>query len=441
MLEDHSQALVHWAQLGVDRAVLVNIDAHDDLRWIDPDNIQALKNIVRDRDWKALKAADSAGEGGLYHPGSFIYAASRLGMIREVYWIVPFPWFRPPVDVQRINHFLTTYGFPQESLSTFVLTNGCYHGAFDGIPLNVCGIEQLPDLDEPLIMSIDADFFPAMADWYGQDLLGAMGFFFSALSQQAYRIRDTVIAHSVNGGFCDVSRRWIAETCADMMTRADLATGPYPEIWLVKGLADIYYQSDRPRSLLDLTGRFLDKYPLDPCLMSYRCFALLSLGETDQAFELARRLAVLDQAYAFTLADLGQCLIDRGDIDTGLRFFQAAYDYQPGMNFRQKNLGDALFLAGRYTQALRYYNAYRNLNGPCPVVFSMGRAALETGDENQAARWFDQGVQCLKNEKYPPILSAIDQEALKIAGRFFQDRGQPDKVQFIATHPALTEPD
>ena len=34
LLEDHSEALVRWARLGLKDAVLINIDAHDDLRRI-----------------------------------------------------------------------------------------------------------------------------------------------------------------------------------------------------------------------------------------------------------------------------------------------------------------------------------------------------------------------------------------------------------------------
>lgn len=439
LLEDHSEALLHWARSGVEDAVLINIDAHDDLRWIAPEKIEKLKHLVQSENWPSLRAADSGGDHGLYHPGSFIYAACRLGMIRSVYWVIPFSYFQGPDTTGALNRFLADYGFDQRCIDTFSLHHGCYQGTYEGIPLTISGIEQLPQIHEPVILSVDADFFPPFALWYDRDVLTAMSMFFSSLAQQDYRIRDAVVACSINGGFLNVARRWIADHCMGILEQPQRIGGPYPEAWLVHGLVDIHYQNDRVEALLDLTRRSHKRYPQDLCLMAYQAFALQATGESRRAYELACTLGGLDTRYAFVLADLGQGLIDQGNLETALPYFRAAYQADPDMNFRQKNLGDALMAAGRYGQALHYYKDYRQKNGSFPVVFAMGDAALELGDTHQAHTWFEQGVFGLKELRYVSELSEIDAAAIRHAATFFRQKNQHDAARMITSHPYLKD--
>jgi len=437
LLEDHSEALVRWARLGLKDAVLINIDAHDDLRQIAPEKIKDLKRLVKKKDWKSIETADSGGDHGLYHPGSFIYAACKLGMIGRIYWIIPFSYFQSPDTAQGLNTFLAAYGFDEQCIETFRLCNGCYEGTYDGTTLTVCGIEHLPQIDEPVILSIDADFFPPFAHWYGRDVLSAMSGFFSAMALQGYHIQDAFVACSINGGFLSAARRWIADHCLEILEQPQLIEGPYPEALLVHNLADIYYMGCKAEALLDLTRRYQNRDPQERCLLAYQAFALQATGDREDAFELANELARYDSRFAFVLADLGQCLIDRGRLEAALPYFKAAYQANPHMNFRQKNLGNALMAEGRYKQALHYYSIYCRQNGLFPVAFVMGDAALKLGDDSRAHTLFAQGISGLKEVRYISDLSGIDVAAIRHAASFFQQRNQHDIVQIITSHPCL----
>ncbi|MEA3428866.1 MAG: hypothetical protein U9Q84_06610, partial [Thermodesulfobacteriota bacterium] len=437
LLEDHSEALLRWSRQGVENAVLINIDAHDDLRWIAPEKIETLKRLVQKKDWKSIEMSDSGGDDGLYHPGSFIYAACKLGMISRVYWVIPFSYFQVPEVTKALNRFLAAYGFDKRSINTFSLHNGCYQGVCEGISLTICGVENLPQIDEPVILSIDADFFPPFAHWYGRDILTAMSEFFFEIAQKQYRIRDAFVACSVNGGFLSANRRWIAGHCMEILEQPQRISGPYPEEWLVHNLADTYYVGGSADALLDLTRRFNRRYPQDLCLMSYRVFALQATGNNRDAYELACTLGSIDKRYAFILADLGQGLIDQGNLDAALPCFRAAYQSNPHMNFRQKNLGDALMAAGKYGQAIYYYDIYRQKNGPFPVAFAMGSAACKLGDDFQARTWFEQGVVSLKHVRYQSDFSEIDVTAIRHAATFFRQKKLPDTARIITSHPYL----
>ncbi len=437
LLEDHSDALERWLRLGIDDAVLINIDAHDDLRWIPAEKIEELKHLVREGDRESIALANSAGDHGLYHPGSFIFAACRLGMIGKVYWIIPFTYFQGRNPSQDLDAFLASYGFGSRCIETFSLHNGCYQGTYAGIDLTICGIEHLPQVDEPVVLSIDADFFPPFASWYGRDVLRAMSVFFSAMAQQGYGIQDAFVACSVNGGFLSAARRWIAWHCMEILDHRQSIEGPYPETWLVHNLADTYYVDGNADALLDLTRRYRKRFDRDLCLRAYQAFAMQALGDSQGAFKLASDLASLDSRYAFVLADLGQIQLDKGQVEAALPYFRAAYLAHPDMNYRQKNLGDALMAEGRYIQALHAYEMYRQKNGSFPVSFAMGLAALRLGDDPQAGISFKQGVFDLKEERYPFQLSEIDEAAIVQAVSFFQQTDQQDAVRAITSHPCL----
>jgi len=437
MLEDHSDALERWLRLGVEDAVLINIDAHDDLRWIAAEKIEELGGLVRKGDLDSIAMANSAGDHGLYHPGSFIFAACRLGMIGKVYWIIPFAYFQGQNPSEDLDAFLASYGFGSRCIESFSLHNGCYQGTYTSIELTICGIEHLPQVDEPVILSIDADFFPPFASWYGRDVLSAMSVFFSAMAQQSYRIQDAFVACSVNGGFLSAAKRWIAGHCMEILDHRQSIEGPYPEAWLVHNLADTYYVDGNAGALLDLTSRYRKRFNRDLCLRAYQAFAMQALGDSEGAFKLASELASLDARYAFVLADLGQCQLDRGQVEAALPYFRRAYQAHPDMNYRQKNLGDALMAEGRSMQALHFYEMYRQKNGSFPVSFAMGLAALRLGDDSLAGIRFGQGVCDLKEERYPFQLSEVDEAAIEQAVSFFQQTDQQDALRAITSHPCL----
>ena len=437
ILENHSEALLRWAEKDIRQAVLINVDAHDDLRWIEPAKIAELQRMKQKEDWQALSIADANGPDGLYNIGSFIYAAHKLGIVSRVYWVIPFPYFQAPEADKKLDKFLDDYSFPQKYIDTFAMRNGCYHGTYFDIPLVICGIDSLPRIEEPVILSIDADFFPPFSGFYDRDILTAMSVFFSRLAEREYRVQDAIISFSVDGGYLSVARRWIVEHSEEYLLDPGNLSGPYSRTWLIRGLADIYYQNDHTEALLDLTMRYKHLQDQDLSLKVYYSFALLSSGNAQEAFKTARTASLTDKRYAYLLADLGQCLIDRGNLDAALKFFQEAYEINSGMNYRQKDLADALLSAGRYESALRYYNIYRQNNGSFPVDFIMGLTALMMGEESEAGGWFELGFAGLRGEKYVSAGNEIDIRAIRAAAAYFKQKHMNEKAEFITSHPSL----
>ena len=430
-LEDHSEALLHWAQEGIQNAVLLNIDAHDDMRVISGDKISRLRKIYGRGDWEGLRAADTGGEQGLYHVGNFIYAAAKLGIVNNVYWVIPFDYFSSPNREQDLQAFLRTYGFPEDAVKTFRSKGGRVCGVYREIPVHVCGIENLPDIDAPLLLSIDVDFIPPLARSQGPDETSALITLFEALHKKKYKIKDALMAYSVNGGYLSVTERWIGLQCLDLLKHPEMVGRPLPRVWLLRQLAHTYYCTDNPKSLLGLVLPYLRSHQKDATLMTYAAFGFCGMGDLHTSFKYAHYVCRNNPVYCYALADIGQCLLDSNQKQDAIKFFETAYGINPHMNFRQKELADALKKAGDYEQALHYYEITRKKNGSFPVDFLMGELFLHLGEEDVALVHFVRGVENLRKDPYAAIHGDIDSKAVQKAMGFLKRQGLDQHADFI----------
>jgi tetratricopeptide (TPR) repeat protein len=437
IVELHSQAFLGWVKKGIKNSVLINFDAHDDMRWIDPQNVDALKKIKKDQDWQAFKEAGSIKKKGLYHIGSFIHAACQLGVISRVYWVIPFPYLQGAEPQKEMNAFLKKYGFPREDIDKFTFEDSRYKGIYYGTPVVICDMASLPVINDPVVLTIDADFFPSYSAMYKKDMLCSISKLFAQVREKGYRVKDATVSSSTDGGYLDISRRWIVEICKEFLKNPDKITEPYPEKWLVYNLADTYYYQDKADDLVSLIERFEKKYSQDIGINVYKSFSLLARKKEKEAFLLAKEITEKDDRYAYLLADLGQCLIDKGRLDLAVTFFKEAYHQKPDMNFRQKNLADAFFKNGQYQKAIYYYKVYGGKNGFYPVAFNIGLSYQKAENKKNAKKWFKKGFISLRNEKYADIACPVDINALRASVKYFKENKMRKEAEYIMEHSSL----
>ncbi|MGD2126058.1 MAG: tetratricopeptide repeat protein [Desulfobacteraceae bacterium] len=437
ILEDHSEALVHWAKKGIKDAVLFNIDAHDDRRWISDEKIETLKALYNRQDWTALRNVDSMGDKSLYHVGNFIYAAARLGIIKEIYWMIPFSYFSQKEIEDRLREFLRLYNFSEEDIRTFRREGACFRGRTLGIPMTVFGLEYIPAIAKPIILSIDMDFFPPMVQAYGFDKTTAIRNLFKALYQKKYAIQHALIAYSVKGGYVSVVNRWIGEACLEVLKNPGMVYDNPPKLWMARQHGDNYYEENNASALLNHSISHLENYEEDPSLVLYAGFAYLGMGNVKQAFNFAKKACLIHSGYCYGLADMGQCLLDTDRLDDAVRFFECVYTLSPGMTFRQANYADALKKAGRYREALLYFERYRSRHGSFPVEFLIGETFLLMGDASSAMAHFERGTRYLDNDPYASVKNQKVADAILRAIAFYEQKGFRGRARALKEHPKL----
>jgi tetratricopeptide (TPR) repeat protein len=437
--EDHNEALAHWARQGIRDAVLVNLDAHDDMRVIPDSRISLLRLLYEQDAADLLSHARTGGESSLYHVGNFIYAASRLGIVGKVFWVIPFSYFEEPDPDVALREFLRRYAFPEEDIRSFHLKDGLFQGLFQGIPLVICDVHALPEVDSPLILSVDVDFFPPFARARGMDLTTAVYSVVGELFKKEYRVKDAFVAYSVNGGYLSPLHRWAGDLCRGLLEQPERIRVPPSSRFHWKQRAETLYEEDKAEALLNVSLNALERLPGDPGLKLYAAFGSLGLGDTDRAYFHAKTACLEDSGYCAGLADIGQCLIDQGRLDEALPFFEAAYSLQPDMNYRLKNLADALEEAGRKREALRYHEINEARNGVFPAAFRIGCIHLDLEERDSAARAFRRGIAAVKDDPYIEARYRNDAEALRRAAVFFEKSGMHETASALKNHPVLGE--
>lgn len=210
IFEEHSSVLAHWFGNGVRDATLVYLDAHLDLQFIDPARIARLAACADAGQLAALESPHclSPERGACYGIEDFLYPAAQLGLLRRVVWVAP-PHVLRGGMANALRSLLQMEGVAMEDLESFhVLPGGAIEGRLLGLQLTICVLEQLPALDGPLLVDIDADYFVMVPDdrvWIDPAAVVA------ALRKAAGTDADLTIARSVSSGFMPLRLRAIAD--------------------------------------------------------------------------------------------------------------------------------------------------------------------------------------------------------------------------------------
>ncbi len=195
LIENHDEAYQLWREAGVQRRILIHVDAHHDMWWL--------------RDGARVTIAN------------FISPALREDVVREVYWVVPDQTWGSATNrrhvVSHCRKILNGYPGPRSRvqigknhLSTPVL----------GRPLHICSLSSLPPIAENVLLDIDVDFliFPRVT--YGRgDPHGALPWCWP--EELVARLRASglssdlvTIAYSVEGGYTPLKWKYLGEELA-----------------------------------------------------------------------------------------------------------------------------------------------------------------------------------------------------------------------------------
>lgn len=438
IVEDHSQALVHWAERGVRGAVLVNFDAHDDIRWIPDGKIETLREFYRRGDWQRFRRADTFSYEGLYNVGNWIYAGARLGIFKEIYWVVPFKYFAEGNSESRLRPFLTFCGFSAEDVQSFTLQNNQFRGSFRGIPLTLCGLESLPVITEPLLLSMDADFFRTYSAQYRAAFLPALNEAFGALSRMNYRIQDAAVAYSINGDFLHPHHRWVGDTAAAILRKPGLIKEPPSEPLLLLQKIENAHRSNNPAEMLALADPYLARHPL-PSLLLYKAYAHMLQGDPEKAHAAAMAGCRADKRYCSGNVYIGAYYASKGQHQTAERFFRGGFAVHPNMHYGLFQYADCLRKLGKLRESISYYEKDDRLNGPFMDHFMIAETYLMLGDRQAAATALKRALRGLESDPYAAVMNETAVHAIYAAIDFCDQNGSKEMAAALRNNPAIVQ--
>jgi len=357
--------------------------------------------------------------------------------VSEVYWIIPFGHFSDLPSEKRLRVFLKSFSFEDKEIKTFHLDRGCFRGDFNGVPMAACGIESLPDIDNPVILSLDIDFFAPFVYDYGVSRLHGLKKLFEALFKKKYKVKDAVVSLSIDGGYTRVLHRWISDQAVEILRNPAIIyqDGP-PKLWTVRQEAETLFQKASTDKNLGHLLPLIDIYPDELQFLLYTSHIFHETGDINKAYHFAEKACMSDKKYCHGLIEIGQKLLEDGKFNEAEKFFTKGYSLNPDMNFRQAEFGTALMKEGRYEEALEYFKTARQMNGPLPYAFHMGEAYFSLGNKESALKHFDTARKAVTLRRYIEASKKLD--VIVSAIKFYEKNGYMKEALELKNNPKLS---
>lgn len=217
--EKHSSALVAWRQDGVSDRIVVHLDAHADFDWL-PDETVARMAATLPAELGSLESDPFRPDPNpltRFGTGNFLYAAARLGILRELVWVVPDGTFdeagarRRLVDDVLVGRMQMV---SEEEARSFRAEGNRLRGTLLGVPVTICTLADLPEIAEPVLLDIDLDFFTvrsALSPSVDASPWILPREVFAALDARGIRAEVATVSLSTMSGSVPPEARWLGD--------------------------------------------------------------------------------------------------------------------------------------------------------------------------------------------------------------------------------------
>lgn len=437
VVEDHSQLLLRWAEKGIRDATLINIDTHDDFRWIPDAKIDALRAMYSRNDWKGFSDADTNADKGLYNVGNWIYAGARLGLFKEVCWVIPGNLCDQPNSLDRLSRFLKHFSFQQADISTFVARDNRFYGSYHGIPVIICGIESLPDFKRPLLLSIDTDFFPSYTDNYQVGYLTSLSATFDALYKANYQILESAVCYSVNGEYLLPIHRWVGDTIAAILKQPKLIYEQPSELLTLLQHCDTAYRSGDAASIVEMTGKSTNKQL--PSLLLYEAYAHLQLREYGKSFNAAMKACAADPQYCTGLPFLAMQNADVSQNALVEKFFRAGFEVNPDMENGIFDFANYFRRNGKLHDAVNWYKKSEQKNGYFPSRLLLAETRFALGHITDAINDVEYALNHLNKDVFARVTEQETSDSIYSLLNFCEKNGLTELISLLKQTSMIKE--
>lgn len=203
---------------------------------------------------------------------------------------------------------------------------------------------------------------------------------------------------------------WGADSAADIFSRASAALEAqnYPEaeagfrsvlkleprnIGALGNLGVVYSKSRRYSQAIDVYKSALKLAPLDKGLLTNLGLAYLKQEQYSAAAEIFQRLSAEDPANLQARELLASCRLFLAQYQSALDVLLPLSADDPGNPAPLYMQGIALTRLKRHAEAQTAFTAMMKVASPTQASFLMGKASYETGDFEQAVKFFQQTIQ------------------------------------------------
>lgn len=336
VVQDHSEVLCAWYEAGVRGLPLIHIDAHPD--WYSAQlRIERPVEEVREA-LEAGSCAELAPRVGywargdaLYGIADFVYPAFRLGVVREVWWVVPARRRMPQAAFEPFRRWLRDrWQFPDDFLAALRYDGAVVRGTFRGLPVRLVTLDDLPSLSEPVLLDVDVDYLVSLYRDEGRDgMLDVLSWFFRALAGKGLRSDFVTVARSVDRMYTPQRFAYLADRVREFVQEPDRVWPRPPEAWRLQDEVERLEASGALEAALARADALASLEPASAVPLYDRVRLLRARGEGDSALRALRRAVALDPSYRYGYFELATDLYAGGRREESLAVLEEGWGGAP----------------------------------------------------------------------------------------------------------------
>jgi len=429
--EDASENLAGWLAAGYQSMPLVHVSGRDALAHITDDRMELLRNMVKKGDLQALRAKTGRVTDSLLDDTNYLFAAVRLGVIREVFWVVPFRIVEQAGGGQRLKAFLRASGtvFPDGEIDAMRMFGGCLGGHLNGIPVRICSPSTLPSTPEPMILDMGVGFIPTYAYENSLSKLRGLKIFFDHLSGRGFRFVSPGISYgSVTQGLKPFDRYLAGDIASILGDPAILLRESPSDLWLARDTAENMLSGGGYEEALEHLQDAMEAFPDDPVLKVLKAVVLAHLGKGTESLEIAS--AVCGDGFedgCYALVYIGS----EGITDGSEEFLRKALELKPDWSYAQIHLAEFLASEGRYKDAAKYMSHALEKVEDGVLRFRLGDMLYRLDRKSEARGSYERGLSLLPESVGIP-LKRENLESLEALEEIYRAEGRPADVRYVS---------
>lgn len=234
--------------------------------------------------------------------------ALASGALGDIYWVVPEPLFDDIVNAERdIKAYLNSRetGLNVSEAGGMKFNEGCLEGSVSGGVLHVCNAANLPVIDGPVWLLVDASFFASYADSRGLNKLGALRQSLESMFKRGYRDAAAAVSYGVAAGRTRVIHRHLGDVAAEVIRSPQVMTDAPPALWLARDRAELLFARRIDEALTVTLAESMGLYPEDPVIGLINASFLVRQGRFDDALAAGEAVCHRDPDYCMGLQYLG----------------------------------------------------------------------------------------------------------------------------------------
>lgn len=336
--------LHEWAQKGYRGMTLVHVGAHAALAPVSAETVKELARRIKSKNPDVLERSPGEGRQDRVSGSNYLSAAIGLGLIREIYWVIPYQFFGSAGGGEQAREFLVDRGLVKDrsEADRFRLAGGCLAGSIRNAEITICAPDTMHLIREPVLLDLDMDFFRAFAQGRGINLLEGFKIFMDAMFSRGYMVAGAYITSPPVEEPFDPALAYVGPQVQEALKNPSIMQQADPSpLWKARDEGDALLRGrDFQRAYVVLKNSIKEFGP-DKGLRALLACAALQRGKYEEALTEASDLCKETKADCGLLVYLGGVASDEGRPERASVFFQKALEVIPGWKLAEERLEES----------------------------------------------------------------------------------------------------